>query len=65
MGYTRLTQKQIHVITAYTFNLSTREVETGAIRLGGEENVSGKRQGLAGVLVESEDSWRQDRAHSV
>ena len=39
------------------FNLSTKEVETGAIWLGRERNIKGKRQELSGVwslrLVES------------
>ena len=33
----------------HTFNPSTREVETGAIWLGGERNIKGKRQELTGV----------------
>ena len=49
LDYTKSIQKQIQVVVAHTFNPSTREVETGAIRLGGERNVTGKRQELTGV----------------
>ena len=64
---TQSIQKQIQVVVAHTFNVSdweshtfdpnTWEVETGAIWLGRERNIKGKRQELTGVwslrLVES------------
>ena len=33
----------------HTFNLGTREVETGRDMLGGERNIKGKRKELTGV----------------
>ena len=44
MGYTRSIQKEIQVVVAHIFNPSTREVETGAIWLGRDRNIKGKRQ---------------------
>ena len=65
LGYTRSIQKQIQVVVvahtystrvweSHTFNYSTTEVETGAIWLGRERNIKGKRQILkCGVTVQS------------
>ena len=51
---------------ACTYAPSTRKVETGAIWLGGERNVRGKRQELSGVwcgVWSLQDSGKQDLAH--